>query len=86
MTALPSTSRRSRQAIERASKMREIYTSGGETLREENDEEEEWEREAKELFEWTKELSFHDDLIDTPKPIDTSHYTVRTMQEHSYTF
>lgn len=88
MTALPSTSRRSRQALERASKMREIYTSGGETLREdhEDEEEEEWEREAKELFEWTKELSFHDDVIDTPRPIDTSHYTIRTMQEHSYTF
>ncbi|CAD5116615.1 DgyrCDS5488 [Dimorphilus gyrociliatus] len=86
MTAVTSTSRRSRQALERASKMRELYTAGEETLINDDNEEEEWEKEAKELFEWTKELSFHDDLIETPRPINTSHYNVRTMQEHSYTF
>ena len=30
------------------------------------DEEEEWDREGSKLYEWTQELSFNDDLMQTP--------------------
>lgn len=33
---------------------------------EEGDDEEDWDKEATQLYQWTQELSFHDDAVQTP--------------------
>ncbi len=63
-TATPCSSkdggRRSRQAKQRADKMRKLYTSGDVEAEKEEAEDDDWDLEADDLYQWTQELSFED--------------------------